>query len=280
MRIELFNLWQYFRSKVKMRRHNLYLDMILRSIVMTRGESGATIGELRSDYYKITGEPWPLDRMNRTNRVNSKQITKYLMEIDGLMMEELETGLCIWYIDDIGSNVSEQTSEQASEQASEQELDNNNNIIVINDTSVAMTSALDNEQPANSVSYAIPPPRRRIVSSSFVNANGQGVSLSSSDSMLIEPLQNGNPCKRTLSQGSESQHNEQKRQKLLPPGRLPLNEKNLDIHNRKNGANSMLKQTTSTEIGNSNSQYDLNRCIMANDYIAPITVVEVNRMQQ
>lgn len=239
------------------------LDMILRGIVMTRGEMGATIGEMRSDYYDMIGESWPLHRMN------SKQIIKYLVSIDGLMMEQLDTGLCIWYIDDIGSNVSEQGSDN-----------NNNNIIVINDTSVAMTSALDNEQQANSVSYAIPPPRPRIVSSSFANANGQAVSLSSStsDSLLIESLVNAN-CKRTLSEDSVSQQIEQKRQKLLKPGRLPLNEENLDIHNRYNGANSMLKQTTSTEIGNPiTTKCDLNRCIMANDYIAPIKAPEENRM--
>lgn len=68
--------------------HNLELDIFLRGIVMTRGENGATIAEMRSDYYKLVGEQWPL-RRSRTH-----QIIKYLKEIDGLMMEEHDNGLC------------------------------------------------------------------------------------------------------------------------------------------------------------------------------------------
>lgn len=71
-----------------MRYHNLELDMILRGIVMTRGENGATISEMRTDYYDITGEQWPLYHY-RTQR-----IVKYLMEIDGFLMHKHENGLC------------------------------------------------------------------------------------------------------------------------------------------------------------------------------------------
>lgn len=234
------------------------LDMILRGIVMTRGDAGATIGEMFNDYFDMMGKPWPL------NRRNNEQTIRYLLEIDGLMMEETENGPYVWYIDDIGSNVS-----------SEQEIDTNNNIVVINDSSVAMTSVLDSQQAADRDSYAIKPPRR-IISSSF--ANGRAISLSTSDSLIeaAEHLENG-IFKRTVSQDNSLAHNEQKRQKLLKPGRLPLNEENLDIHNRNSGANSPMKQTTSTEIAHSNTtQPDLNRCILVNDDIAPIKAPREN----
>lgn len=71
-----------------MRHHNLEFDMLLRGIVMTRGENGATISEMRSDYYQLIGEQWPLYR-NRT-----QSIVKYLTEIEGLMMNKLDDGLC------------------------------------------------------------------------------------------------------------------------------------------------------------------------------------------
>lgn len=90
-----------------MRSHNLELDMILRGIIMSRGDRGATIAEMRADYHDIKLEPWPL-QYEKTNR-----IVGYLLQIDGLVMERLENGLCVWYIDDLG-NVSQRT--QADEQ--------------------------------------------------------------------------------------------------------------------------------------------------------------------
>lgn len=198
--------------------HNVELDMMLRGIVMTRGELGATIAEMRKDFYKIMGEPWPL------NRLKTNKIVEYLLEIDGLMMEHLDTGLCIWYIDDIGSNVSERES------------DSNNNVVVINDTT--LSSALHED-------------------------------------MLIETIENA-ICKRTVSEMSQdtSQNVAEKRRKLIAPEGLPLIEQNLDIHNRNNGAIRVPKQTTSTEIENSiSTQCDLNPCL-DNEYIAPITASE------
>lgn len=63
--------------------------MLLRGIVMSRGmENGATISEMRSDYYRIYGQQWPL--FGKT----TSQIIRYLMEIDGLVMYELDDGLC------------------------------------------------------------------------------------------------------------------------------------------------------------------------------------------
>lgn len=71
-----------------MRHHNLELDMLLRGIVMTRGENGATINEMRSDYYQIYGQQWPLQHDS------THDIVGYLMEIDGLLMNREENGLC------------------------------------------------------------------------------------------------------------------------------------------------------------------------------------------
>ena len=77
-----------FAIEAKMRHHDLELDMLLRGIVMTRGENGATISEMRSDYYRIYGQQWPLQYKN------TWQIISYLMGIDGLVMDKHEDGLC------------------------------------------------------------------------------------------------------------------------------------------------------------------------------------------
>lgn len=244
-----------------MQRHNLEFDMILRGIVMTRGELGATIKEMRSDYYDIIGEAWPLKYRN------THEIIIYLLEIDGLMMEKLDTGLCIWYIDDIGCNISER------------DLDANNNDVIVIDGS----SVLENEDLPHNNSYAIPAPRRHMVTSSFVNEHARGMSTvtSASDTSLMESIESINR-KRNLSPDSQSVSIIDKRPKLLAPDRLPLLEKNLDIHNRKNGAKVMVKkQTTSTEIENSMSvQSDLNACIVTNEYITPINALDNKQLQQ
>lgn len=244
-----------------MRGHNLELDMYLRGIVMSRGELGATISEMRSDYYKLIGEPWPLVRYS------TEQIIKYLMDIHGLMMEKFESGLCIWYIDDIGSNIS-------------REYDSNNNVVVIEDS---VASVSNNQLASNNNSYALPAcSSRRIITSSFVNDHGPQVSASSADTLHIELIDNVNR-KRNLSEHSEHMplHTENKRPKMLSPDKLALNEQNLNFHNRKNGANSMARQTTSTEIENSISIHsDLNGCIAASEYLVPINEPESKDLQR
>lgn len=233
---------------------------------MSRGENGATIGEMRTDYYNIVCEPWPLSELK------TEQIIKYLMEIDGLMMEKHDTGLYIWYIDDIGSNISDQY------------LDSNNNVVVSvsEDRTAEMVTLSDfSSQGAPNNSYAIQAPRmrRRMVTSSFVNEAGTGIASSSSNDLLIESIETvseGNNLKRQLSKDSnEYMRNAEKRKKMMqPPVRLPLIEQNLDIHNRNSGANGLNKQATSTEIENSmfigSETNDCIGVIDSNDYIAPI----------
>lgn len=86
-------------------RHQLELDMIIRSIVMSRGISGATISEIRSDYFDVICKPWPL------RILTTDQIIEYLSEIDGLIAEKIEDGPFIWYINDSAENI---TAEMAS----------------------------------------------------------------------------------------------------------------------------------------------------------------------
>lgn len=238
-------------------RHNLELDMILRGIVMTRGDSGATISEMRSDYFNIVCKPWPL------NACDTDETIQYLMQIDGLMMEKLDSGLCIWYIDDIGSNVSER------------ECDSNNNVI---DSLVATETVSENTQYASNNSYEIPPPRvRRLATSSFITGNGVGISSSSASTMPIDAIVNVSRKRNLSDHGDE---NTDKRARLTND-QLPLLEKNLDIHNRHNGGRSMAKKTTSTEIENSiSAPSELNGCIVASEYIEPIKEPENRQLQQ
>lgn len=222
---------------LKMYPHKLKLDMILRGIVMTRGENGATIDEMRSDYEEIFLEQWPL------HILETKQIVNYLLEIDGLMMEKLNSGLCIWYIDDIGSNISDR------------DMDANNNVVVtIADTlSDATASSSDNGNEPTNNSYSIQPPcnTRRMVTSSFVNEHA----VSSAETLNFnETIENGHDVlskKRKLSISNEMIGSPEKRLKSITSKPLPLLEKNLDFHNRNSGANGMVKQITSTEKENS-----------------------------
>lgn len=176
-------------------------------------------------------------------------------------------GTGIWYIDDIGSNVSH-------------EHDSNNNVITIDSI---MATVSEKSQPADHNNYAIPALRRRIIaSSSFVNAQaGSSTSTATTvDTSLLNNESTGNEnLKRHLSQVSQvNQSGIEKRPRTLPPNGLPLNEENLDIHNRENGINSMAK-ATSTEIEKSILiPNDLNNS--SNDYIAPIKEPEDKRLQQ
>lgn len=223
-----------------MRGHILELDMILRGIVMSRGENGATISEMRSDYYEITSEQWPL------RSLPTSRIVQYLLQIDGLMMEKLENGLCIWYIDDIG-NVSERL--HAS--------NNNNNIIIeITDTSTIDESITDNGHSDNNCSYNLKPPAKpNILTSSFLNARRAAPISSDVSSIVLDKNQENVNKKRRFSQHSphnDSASDGNKRQRNFVPKKMPLNETNLSIHNQHSGSN-MIKKTTSTEVENSSS---------------------------
>lgn len=220
-----------------MRSHNQKFDMLIRGIVMTRKENGATIEEMRSDYFHMFGEHWPLKNSDL------KETISYLVEIDGLMMEEHETGLCIWYIDDIGSTLSTRGS------FSTRHVDSNNNGNVT--TQPDRDSSNELVSSSSFVGGNTVPPS--MVSSSSSSTMSAAATLSPS-SVKIDSIQpNENACgpsvtvKRKLSTGICSQ--EEKRTKSSATDRLPLIEKNLNIHNWNSGANAIVKQqvTTSTE---------------------------------
>lgn len=193
------------------------------------------------------------------------------MEIDGLMAERLENGPYIWYIDDIGASLSEREA-----------IDSNNNDIY---DSVTMETVSENNQNAANNSYTLAPPRARPTTPSFVSGNNSGstITTSSADTPLMDSVQKENR-KRNLSDDGDSMRNfasAEKRQRLLASDRMPLIEKNLDIHNRHNGASSMPKKITSTEIENSISvQSESNGCLATADYIEPIRAPLSNQLQQ
>lgn len=225
-----------------MRRNDLELDMILRGIVMTRGEAGATIGEMRSDYYKIVAEHWPLQNYS------TNQIVRYLLKIDGLVMEQLPTGLCIWYIDDLGSNISDHYD------------CNNNRVPSEASTSVIMQTVSDNSQQALNTSYAIARvPRKQ--PSPFANQPDHSNRLS-----------DGNR-KRSFSQIQiTTEASPEKRPRALVARRLPLIEQNLDMHNRHNGGKDAVPppKTTSTEKETSITAPNELTAKAASEFIAPI----------
>lgn len=260
--------------------------MIVRGIVMTRGENGATIEEMREDYFKMFSEFWPLQS------VETAQIVTYLIEIHGLMMEKQDSGLCIWYIDDIGSNISER------------HFDSNNNV------NVAGPSDVSCEVLNNSHGLVAPRLRRQIVTSSFVSGNtvpslsssatsssANTVSSASTEALnFFEPIENKREsaaAKRKFSQ--DSCPCAEKRMKLTETDRVPLIEKNLDIHNWNSGTNGVVKQvTTSTEKENSilalngvaNGGNDAIECIEEievasdSDYHASIGRTEMKKLEK
>lgn len=222
--------------------HNIEFDMILRGIVAARGNEGATIAEMRADYYDIVCDHWPLQS------IHTNKIVGYLLEIEGLIMVREEDGPCIWYIDDLG-NVSHQIGQDS----------NNNEVIVIDDVSTidSVTEASTNN------SYALSAPPRvqpNVLASSSLNISQPSVIAltSSSDSCLftgsLESQQNENR-KRDYSKGSSedmfAEH--PKRPRAESPSRLPLIHKNLQIHNQQNGTVAKPKKSTSTEVEHSSS---------------------------
>lgn len=271
-----------------MRSHNQKFDIIVRGIVMTRGENGATIEEIRSDYFEMMGEQWPL-KHDRT-----KLIVLYLNEIDGLMMEELDTGLCIWYIDDIGSSLSER------------QIDSNNN------TSVAVHQS---DVSGDSHGFVNPLVRRQILTTSFVSGNtGSSMStttsttttttttseaITASTSATSETLEENehesDKLKRRLSHNDSFPHGGKrvKSNETDPSKQMPLNEQNLDLHNWNSGSNGVIKQvTTSTEKENSmlvsngaaSGVIDAIECIEEidsdSDYHVPIKETELKKLQK
>lgn len=238
--------------------HDLKFDMILRGIIMTRGENGATIGEMRDDYFQLTCEPWPLCS-SETNK-----IIKYLLQIDGLIMEKSTDGLCVWYIDDIGNDSSEQL----------QDSNNNNSNGVssaTDDPSTEMRGATDNIQHGNyrSCVSSIPYKKQKLSTSSTSEIQVAETSLH-----FIET--NGSVVH--LPNGKRRQQFE------------ALNQENVSIHNQHNGTNNMTKRSTSTEKTSlSNAQIGMNgsidRILVANgsinlqSYTGPISENESQQIR-
>lgn len=208
-------------------RHNLEVDMIIRGIVATRGEEGATISEIREDYFEIVCEKWPLQY------VHHRVIIGYLMEIQGLVMVREPNGPCIWYVDDLG-NVSEQLNLQRCDA-------NNNEIVTVSD--VSTLESVTEMSSDNSSSYALPTvPRVQSASASLT-----GFHPLPSGSTILDA---SNIRKRHISFGSsqESFLNDTKRHRNGSFNRMNLIEENLQIHNLHVGSNGICKKTTSTEV--------------------------------
>lgn len=260
-----------------MKSHDLKFDMIIRGIVMTRGEAGATIEEMRSDYFYMFGKHWPLKR-NET-----EQIVQYLTEIDGLMLEKMDTGLCIWYIDDLGSRLT----------------DSNNNI------NMGGQSDSSGEMQNDSNGSIAPHVRRRMLISAFVSgsivpsllsasttttttsASSAGITASSAttEPYIAQNEREADKLKRKLS--NDSYQHGGKRTKSTEADRLPLIEKNLHMHNWNSATNGTVKQlTTSTEKENSISVPNAIECIeeievvSVSEYQAPIKDTEMKKLQK
>lgn len=213
-------------------RHNEKLDFVLRGIVMTRGDSGATIAEMRAEYFNMFCEKWPLQNLK------TDHIVRYLIQIEGLVMVKCESGPCIWYIDDLGSSLSDQ------------DVDSNNNITTISNemeltepVTTVPSHASNHETTDNS--YKIRHFRSRPnLTPSLSTVSAETLHF---DSSLENDHTDLATKKRPLSQNTDATEHVHKRLKPDEANRLPLIEKNLDIHNRKSGANEMVKQVTSTE---------------------------------
>lgn len=268
-----------------MKTHNQKFDMIIRGIVMTRGENGATIEEMRSDYFKMFCEHWPL-KCKKTDH-----IVQYLVEIHGLMMERLDTGLCIWYIDDIGSNLSDR------------QIDSNNNANV-----AGQSDSSGGEVQNDSNGFVAPLMRRKMLISAFVSgtlipslssssttttSTSSAIITASSVSFVEQNERETDTLKRRHSH--DSCPHEVKRIKSTEADRLPLIEQNLNMHNWNSATNGTAKQvTTSTEKENSilapngaaNGGIDAIECIEEievvsdSEYQAPIKDIEMKKLQK
>lgn len=206
-----------------MRSHNLELDMLLRGIIMSRGDDGATIAEMRADYFDIKLEPWPLQYQSTDN------IRKYLLQIDGLLMQQQDSGLCVWYIDDLG-NVSQQL------------LDSNNNVATVSDVTSITIDSRDGDH--------------RFVNGPRAKSNPSSLSMESGVQLLsstTEPLGDGRAppkAKRTFAMQSPALvgPSASKRAKVSQPHRVPLSQLNVDLHDMCTSTEPRPKKTTSTEL--------------------------------
>lgn len=231
-----------------MRSHNLEVDMLLRGIVMSRGDDGATIAEMRADYFEIKQEPWPLQYQS------TDRIRKYLMQIDGLVLYREASGLCIWYIDDLG-NVTHQQQDQ-----------NNNNIATVSSwtATTADSRTIDTENRFFSTK-SIP----SIVSVSMES----GVQLLESET-ASDKLPDGYAppkSKRTFAHQSVAEPNRSKR-----PKTVPLSELNVELHDEWTtlAEPRRKKKTTSTELGTQNTS---NGLISLQNSLTEIDSQEFNR---
>lgn len=221
-----------------MRGHNLELDMILRAIVMTRGENGATIGEMRSDYYHIKLEPWPL-QFQPTNR-----IIDYLLHIDGLLMERTSSGLCIWYIDDLG-NFSNQIVDWNNNDSGQ----TNRNIITVNSSSGDFM--ISEHSRSGSSSHFLSRSRSKSKSTDVSGESGvRFMSRTTDNNNNSKP--NANHFKR-ISDRPSSGMIDSKRPRVEQL--IPLSEVNLGIHDECTRIDcDVAKKTTSTEVETASSQ--------------------------
>lgn len=224
-------------------KHNAELDLMLCGIVATRGKHGATITELRNDYYKAVEVPWSLRKYD-TNR-----IIRYLNEIKSLVMVENENGTCIWYVND-GANPSERLAQDS----------NNNDVIIGSDVS-AINPATDG---STNSSYMIKPISRAMRATSSVKDKSSIVSNNSVSMRSLDPIQVNHGKKRNPSANSSLLNgsvpdvipSSRKRQCIdrgRPASRMPLIQENIDRHNRRNGFKSDQAVTTSTEVAASTS---------------------------
>lgn len=272
----------------KLHQHNRKFDMLLRGIVMTRGENGATIEEMRTDYFRMFGEHWLL--MGNT----LAETVSYLIDIDGLMMEKQSSGLCIWYIDDIGSSMIER------------HIDSNNNGTVAgqSDDSNGFVDPQRRRQMLTSSSFVrgntVPPSvssSTATESSSTMSATAEESSQSTEVIDDIQPIENAcEPAttKRKLSQGNCS-HVEKRMKATTEPDRVPLNEKNVNIHNWNSGPNGIVKQVTTSTVKGENSLLngatnevgidviegiDGIEIVSVSDYQEPIKETELKKLQK
>lgn len=211
---------------------------------MSRGENGATIEEMRSDYFEMFNTFWPL----KLDQID--EIVQYLSEIHGLVMEKLDSGLCIWYIDDLGSSLSDR------------HMDSNNNVMA-----AEQQSSDSVEVQSDSHGFVAPLSRRQMVTTSslFVSGNTEpslSSSATSSTAVITSSASSDNSIE-TIENAPELAKNKRKlsnddcslvKKRIKPNAtdRLPLIEKNLNLHNWNSGANGTVKQLiTSTEKENS-----------------------------
>lgn len=237
-----------------MRSHNLELDMLLRGIIMSRGDDGATIAEMRADYFDIKLEPWPLQYQSTDN------IRKYLLQIDGLLMQLQDCGLCVWYIDDLG-NVSQQLLLDS----------NNNNVVTVSD----VTSITIDSRHTDATDH-------RFVSGPRAKSNPSSLSMESGVQLLsstTEPLADGRAppkAKRTFGLRSPVGPSASKRAKVSSPQRVPLSELNVDLHDMCTGTEPRPKKTTSTEL-ELGAQNTSNGSISLQNSLTEIDSQEFNR---